>query len=201
MIISYIVLLSSNAKLHQYDWLVTPASLTGTADGYKILSLPTEKTTTFWVVVGLVVPACVGLLTFCVLHFMEKKQDKEEEPQDRDGMMMTGLTTGSNARPLFILILLMMSTLVIVFTIAGVINWAVARNHPDWGYTERNNPMQDSYLEGGSSVTGTSPQTLLTDVQFQVYVGSITWITVVSAGLGLEIFVWHHFLEGNVSFW
>jgi len=175
------------------DWMVSPASLTQSTDGYKILSLPIEKTTTFWVVVGLVVPACVGLLTFGVLHFMEKKQDKEEEPQDRD----VGLTS-RKARSLYILILLMISTLVIVFVIAGAISWAVAKNHPDWNYIKRSNPMQDSYLEGGSRVTGTSPQTLLADVQFQVYVGFITWITVVSAGLGLEIFVWHHFIEGNV---
>ena len=93
----------------------------------------------------------------------------------------------------------MIATLAFVFGIAGGINYAVAKNHPDWKYTELSNPMQDSYLEGGSSVVGTSPQTLLTDMEFLVYVGFVTWMTVVVAGLGLEIFVWHHFLEGNVS--
>ena len=175
-------------------------SLTETSDGYKILYLPDENSTVFYVVLGLIVPACVGLLAFGVLYFKQLKDKKEEEEGPPNGRvsMMAGLTA-NKSRPLYTIILLMIATLAFVFGIAGGINYAVAKNHPDWKYTELSNPMQDSYLAGGSSVVGTSPQTLLTDMEFLVYVGFVTWMTVVVAGLGLEIFVWHHFLEGNVS--
>jgi len=181
------------------DWM--DSSLTKSTDGYKILALSAEKTTTFWVLVGFVAPACVGMLTFGVLYFMEKKKIIKPEEDNAHAKTSSIATLMANkARPLFTLIVLMISTLAIVFGISGAINWGVALNHPDWKYTERSNPMQESYLEGvGKSIAiGTSPQTLLTDVQFQVYVGFVIWTTVVAAGLGLEIFVWHHFLEGNV---
>jgi len=76
----------------------------------------------------------------------------------------------------------MISTVVFVFGIASSIGWDVAKNHPDWTYTKSGDPRQDSYLEGGSSIMGILAQTLLTDVEFQIYVGLVTWTTVVVAG-------------------
>jgi hypothetical protein len=35
----------------------------------------------------------------------------------------------------------------------------------------------------------------LADSQFRVYAGFVVWVGVLIAGLGLEIFVWYHFLQ------
>jgi len=164
-------------------------------DMFYLMEKINEKSTTFWILVGLVFPVFLGLLTFGMIQYLQTKKDTppKEDPQLK---MAESVIENKAQFALFNLIMPMVFIVVTTFSLAAFINWVV--RPPDWSHDEHKNSVQEPYPKGGSSATDTSPQTLLTDAEFQVYLGFIVWITVVIAGLGLETFVWHHFLEGNV---
>jgi len=44
-------------------------------------------------------------------------------------------------------------------------------------------------------ITDSIPTSQMTDEQFKIYVGFVLWVTVELAGIGLEVFVWWHFVQ------
>lgn len=69
-----------------------------------------------------------------------------------------------------------------------------------WVNTSTSTPphSQNPYYKDGNGlwkVTDTVPLSNLDDDEFQVYVGFVLWVTVIMAGLGLELLVWFTFLR------
>jgi hypothetical protein len=147
-----------------------------------------ERGMTQQIVYGLVVPFSIFCTIFCVIQLKTKRSSR------RDAMFT------NKARQLMVVIATAGSLIVTVnATGAAILVWVVAENHPTWAmesnvlHAEQQN--NKDLLSGPGLIVGTAPQVMLDDLQFAVYTGFITWITCLVAGLGLEIFVWYHFLQ------
>lgn len=135
---------------------------------------------------GLVVP----LTIFLAVYFATRRAHSPRKVQEEETPLLA-----NNQQKLRVVIFTVIAALAASFGLAGVITWAIARTHAEWGREEDENPLEDKYRGTPGVLGGSVPHELLSDMQFRVYVGFIVWVTVLIAGLGLEIFVWYHFLQ------
>ncbi|KAL3906011.1 MAG: hypothetical protein SGILL_009449, partial [Bacillariaceae sp.] len=169
-----------------YAFLGSAESITTSSVGFRILSMPKDVETPrrFWV--GLVTPLCLFLATFFLLRRNAPKEEQEEE----DNLFQI------KARRLWIMVWILILALVVAFGLAAMVIQAIARNNTGWDQDDDSkSSLRGTYLGLPGVAQETVPQTVLSDEQFAVYSGFIVWMTVMIAGLGLELFVWHHFLQ------
>lgn len=170
------------------EFLESKESLIESATGFKILSQAPEYSTQHYILVGLVAPLVIFLTVFFVA---QKAQPTESEDEKESNPLF------ANKLEQFRIILgTLLASLFIINGVAGAIIWALAGIHPEWVRREVENELEDTYRgENGLVVLESVPHELLTDSQFRIYAGFVVWATVLIAGLGLEIFVWYHFLQ------
>jgi len=170
------------------EYILSEESLIESADGFKILSLASENSKGYYVLVGLLIPLAIFLAIFFVVRRAQPSKEKESNSNENP-------LFGNNAHKLRIIIRCVMVFLIVVNGLAGIIIWAIAKNHPEWEQEEPVDKLQDTYRGSPNLVVGSVPHELLTDSQYRVYAGFIVWVTVLIAGFGLEIFVWTYFLQ------
>lgn len=97
----------------------------------------------------------------------------------------------NKTRRLYIIAGTIVLTIIVIYGLAAVIIELVI-----FGDLDFEDSSSDVEIDSGPwSVTDTAPTSNLNEAQFQVYVGFILWITLESAGVGLEYVVWHYLLQ------
>jgi len=169
------------------EYLESEESLIESATGFKILSQTPKYSTQHYILVGLVAPLVIFLTVFFVT---QKAQPKKSENEKGSNPLFA-----DNLRQFRIILGTLLASLFMVNGVAAAIIWAIAGIHPEWVRGEVENKLEDRYRGENGLVLGSVPHELLTDSQFRVYAGFVVWVGVLIAGLGLEIFVWYHFLQ------
>lgn len=167
-----------------------------TESSYKILSLPKETNKTRELIFGLVVPMVVFVVVFGVIKFTQAKYEKVAE-SDEPKLL------ANKASQLSKIIFTWIGVLVVANGLCYLVIWAVSRSNPDWDWTvdyqevllSETVDLQNRYHGSPVSFSDTVPFAIMNNDQFRVYTGFIVWITCLIVGLGLEIFVWYHFLQ------
>lgn len=175
------------------EFLESKESIIESSTGIEILSLPKESNTIQLILVGFIVPIVVSLL----VYFGFRDRPSESSDCDCKDSAVDKLQAKRNHR-LSLVLMSMPGILLVANGLAGIAVWLVQRNHPEWGDQDDDDqgfPLQDSYFGKPLAVGESDPQERMSDAQFQVYLGLIVWITCLLSGIGLECFVWIHFLQ------
>ena len=105
----------------------------------------------------------------------------------------------NNAHRLCIIGISYIGALIIINSLAAAAIFGVAKandwEHEDQDFLSAQIDLKDRYHGELLTVSETAPQTFLNDAQFRLYAGFIVWVTCLIVGLGLEVFVWHYFLQ------
>ena len=105
----------------------------------------------------------------------------------------------NKAHQLWVLIFVIVALLVVANVMSYLLLWLVAKDK-DWDeFPSADDEMKDRYRGDSTALIGTVPHHAMSDEQFSVYTGFLVWITILLSGLGIEVFVWYHFLQAWCS--
>lgn len=185
-----------------YDYIESKESMIESRDGFVINDLPKQNNISSLVGFGGVVPALMMIVVFSGLSYKWRRDVSDDEGKDGIANENDAKLFANKNRQLWILIKIVIAAFILTYGLAALLVWAVVEDNPEWEADyDDDNVMVGSWISSPGAMQDSAPQSALSDRQFAVYSGFVVWIIVVTAGLGLELFVWYHFLQARTNAW
>jgi len=168
--------------------------------GYAIIDMPRERGSTLqWCLTTLLSVIVYGMVWYVM---RPKKGAKMEDESDNEGKVHSNVLLGNNQRRLGIILFIWIGVLLLSFVSAAIVIFlVVVKYNPDWDEdpyilgVQLHPYLVDKYHGPPGVFSDTALQKNMTDDQFVIYTGFVTWVTVLITGLGVEVFVWSNFIQ------